>query len=577
MNSSSLGHYVLSSVLAVSVLVASSSSGLAQASCTTTKDVFLNPFNKNSAHHRPIGTGAQYASDSHPATRDWLKASSFALNVGGPWGVDAVAVTASDPVVRISGKAQSIGLPVSIRLPRNGHQTNIGFNAFGTTDGVSVIYDRSSAQTHELFQYDWNNGSPNASIYRSWNIKGLGHGTSSGQRLGTSASGVAMLFGMLRGFEINKSGHPIEHALQIALPRLDLPNQKCNIMLSRDIVVPATTRDGSAGQAGQNTGNIHYGALMALPRNIDISRLGLSEPGQRLAHAMQKYGAYIVDGGGCGGGAMRADQDVSSQVRSQLSKDIPKFYRLIRMVLNNDVMGSSVAGGGQPIAPNCAFDAGASQNVASTPSAGSSGNSSGGSTSTPQNSGGSGSGNTATAQNPPASNTQAGKNWAIAQDYWVKSYWNKKKMDASKPGSSDYQLWKNNYERTIALYIEYAARAGITVDAKTPPEAAFTNNAPATNTASSSSASSKPQSSSNAGASSPPASNTQAGKDWAIAQDYWVKSYWNKKKMDASKPGSSDYYLWKNNYERTIALYIKYAARAGVSVDADTPPERAFS
>jgi hypothetical protein len=47
----------------------------------------------------------------------------------------------------------------------------------------------------------------------------LGHGTRRGERVGTSASGVAAMFGPLRGHEINTPGYRIEHALQMVLPR----------------------------------------------------------------------------------------------------------------------------------------------------------------------------------------------------------------------------------------------------------------------------------------------------------------------------------------------------------------------
>lgn len=323
---------------------------IVNASCQSPKDIFLNPFNKNSAHHRPIGSGAQYASATHPTTKDWMKKSVFAVNVGGPWGADLATVSNADPLYTVTGTGFNIGLPTTVRFPAAGFDTNIGYNQYGTTDGVSVIYNRTDNSVHEFFQYKWNNGSPTAAINRQWDIKGLGHGTKSGDRLGTSASGVAMLFGLLRGHEINTPGRKIEHVLQMVLPRL--PGEP--IMLSRDIFLPATNRDASAGQPANNTGSIPYGALMALPPSVNLDSLGLSEPGRRLAEAIRDYGIYVVDGGA---GAIRADQHVSATVRAQLMKDISKIYPHIRMVLNNDnVLSSAAAGGGTPRAPNCAYD-----------------------------------------------------------------------------------------------------------------------------------------------------------------------------------------------------------------------------
>lgn len=355
--------------------------------------------------------------------RDWLQADSFNINVGGPWGVDVASSTSSDPYKEVKARAigpdKASGLPVTIRLPKEGLDTRIGYNTSGNTDGVAVVYDRSSGEAHQLRQFNWNGGKPTAGQYRNWDINGLGHGTRAGQRLGTSASGVAALFGILRGHEVNAAGYAIGHALQIALPRKHLSNQRCNIMLSREIRLPATLRDGSAGQGGNNTGSIPYGALLALPASVDIGRLGLSEPGRRLAEAIRDYGIYVVDGGGCTNGAIRADQYVSGGVLSQLKRDIPKIYPHVRMVLNNDVLGNAVAGGGTALAPNCAVDGkAASVSTPQSSSKGSSKEASDKNVSTPSSSSGGSSGSTAS-----STGSSGGKlTWnatSSAKDYYL--------------------------------------------------------------------------------------------------------------------------------------------------------------
>ena len=346
-----------SAILMAGLMVVATFPALGESLCDASQDIFLNPFNKDSAHHRPIGSDAQYAADDHPATLDWLQADSFNINVGSPWGVSVAEVSTSGAITMIEAKAVGAdsvsGLPVTIPMPEKGFETKVGLNSTGNTDGVAVIYDRSTGRSHQLRQYNWNNGRPSAGQYKTWDIKGLGHGTRMGDRLGTSASGVAALFGILRGHEINTPGHKIQHALQMVLPR----KGRCNIMLSRQIQLPAVSRDSSAGRANENTGNIPYGALLALPPSVNIASLGLSEPGRRLAEAIQDYGIYAVDGGGCQNGAIRTDQHVDPKTLATLKRDAPKIYRHIRMVLNNDVLGSPTAGGGAPRAPNCAFDA----------------------------------------------------------------------------------------------------------------------------------------------------------------------------------------------------------------------------
>jgi hypothetical protein len=350
------------SALAVALVLAVSGTPLtpafAQAACSSPKnDLFKNPFNKRSAHHRPIGTGAVYAADNHPATRSWLRGTHLNINVGTPSGTGVVEVDTSDPLRTITGQANCdrvSGMPVSIRLPRNGFITNTQRAGGGCADNVVVVYDRTINKAHQLRQYNWRNGRPTAQKYTTWDIRGLGHGTRRGENVGTAASGVAALFGVLRGHEINTPGHKIEHALHIGLPRK--PGRGCNVMLSDQVVLPATNRDRSAGSGGNNGGAIPYGGLLALKPSVNIASLNLSEPGRRLAAAIQNYGMYVINGGGCNAGAIDADQNVSAAVKNQLRNDIRKIYPHVRLVLNNNVMGSPVAGGGSPRAPNCAFD-----------------------------------------------------------------------------------------------------------------------------------------------------------------------------------------------------------------------------
>ncbi len=342
------------------VLVATCTMGVvadagAQTACTSSKaDLFFNPYSKNSAHHRPIGSGAIYASNSHPATRDWLKTDRFQVNNGAPWGTTVVATDGRDAVRRIGAQSHCdkvVGLPIDIRMPISGVETNVVKNHAGCPDGVVVIYDRVSGKPHQLRQYDWNGGAPTAGQYKTWDIRGLGHGTRPGQRMGTSASGVTGLFGVLRGHELSLPGHKIEHALRMGLPR----KVGCNIMLSREIVAPATTGDRNASKEGYNTGHIPYGGLLSIPPSVNVRSLGLSEIGVRLAEAIQNYGIYVADGSGCTAGAIEADQEVTFAMRRTFRGDARKIYPHVRMVLNND-MALPVAGGGTPRAPNCAFD-----------------------------------------------------------------------------------------------------------------------------------------------------------------------------------------------------------------------------
>ncbi len=343
-------------------------------------DWFYNPFNQYSAHHRPIGTGAVYANEDHPAVQDWLKGSQINITLGSsPWGLFMVDADEDGPLMTVNKRRETgtSGLPAVMRFPAGG--VDIDFPA--DRDGNMAVYDRTIDVFNHLRVYSWNYSNPVAVQFRSYEGNSVGHGSRLGDRIGTSASGVAAPFGILRGWEVRKEGHPIGHALQIVVPARQSP-----IMLSREVWWPAVSMDGFAyTNAEYNTGNIPYGSLWAIPPvskgGPDLDKLGLTEKGRRIAQAFRDYGAYVVDDGGQP--TIRADQDFSPELRNELITEMRKFYKYIRLVKNSvpeegkvifnvgdDLLhptggpnkqiipGEFPAGGGTPLAPNTAIDAG---------------------------------------------------------------------------------------------------------------------------------------------------------------------------------------------------------------------------
>ncbi len=348
-------------------------------------DWFYNPFNQYSAHHRPIGTGAVYADEDHPAVQDWLKGSQINITPGTtPWGLNFVAGESDSflktVTIRECSPINPSTFPVNVRFPCNADEIMPDFPC--DRDGVLAVYDRIAGTYHEFFRFAWYNGNPQASIHRSSRLDDLGHGTKLAERIGTSASGVALAFGLLRGWEVRKEGHPIGHALQMVVPRTF---DSATNMLSREVWWPAVSMDGSAyTNPSHNTGNIPYGSLWAIPPvsqgGPDLDKLGLTEKGKRLAECIRDYGIYVIDGGGQP--TLRADQDFSSDLRDELVTETRKFYKYLRLVensvpeegkvifnvgddplqptgvLNKQIIsGEFPAGGGTPLAPNTALDA----------------------------------------------------------------------------------------------------------------------------------------------------------------------------------------------------------------------------
>lgn len=320
-------------------------------SCDAPKDdLFRNPYNKDSAFHRPIGSSAQYANDADPSTLSWLQAGSATINSRNGWGIYMGVADPSHPLVPITWAGGNWGgrqqFPISLRVPPD-------FDPGNTVDAQSTIYDPSTRTAHDF--YHW--VAPNtASLHHPEPLDGLGHGLlpDGSRNWAASASGVWGFFGVLRGFEVNTPGYRIQHATQMAIS--SKTTNHCAPQLGKEIVWPATSQDGGCTSSSDVwcTGNIPYGSLFALPPSIDVAGIGLSEPGQRLAHAFQDYGVYIVDNANCP--AIRADQYVNDAVIEQLKNDLSVIYPMMRRVLNN-AQHQTASGGGAPRAPNCAFDA----------------------------------------------------------------------------------------------------------------------------------------------------------------------------------------------------------------------------
>ncbi len=399
-----------------------------------------------------------------------------------------------------------------------------------------------------------------------------------------------MLFGILRGYEINKAGHEIgQHALQMGIPAY--PN--CATMLSREIVLPATTRDAFALNQGFNGGSIPYGALMALPRNININSLGLSEPGRRLARAIQNYGVYIVDNAGCGAGALRADQHMTSQIRNQLSGDIPKIYRHMRMVLNNNVMGSPIAGGGQALAPNCAFDAGAT--TASVPQ---SAPTTGGNTSSSANN----NNNTGSSSAAPSTGNQQAQ--PSAETGRRRRHRRRRELGQGRPVP---QMGDDGQERDGGLSPRHARVQACGRDLQPQHQALHRacglgrdhrqRQHPARARLQQQrflvqqhehgffrpeqhqqSASLEHQQSAVAIGQGEQAARTgsAAAANWDKAVQFHKWAIMGKNAMAVYRPGTPEYKHAEETYNRNIRLYIEHAARAGITVTANIPPERAF-
>lgn len=288
-------------------------------------------------------------------TRNWLSAADgIGFNVGAPWGANIYEVTTTDPVKTISAETgcKTRALPANLALPAGGISFRENDKACG--DGMVVTINKITNVIEQIRGFHWNGGNPTGVNHHSGNLKDLGQGTRTTGRAGSISIGVNSLFGLLRGEEINTVGMPIRHALQISLP-WNKPGY-CPAMLAARYIAPAVDMDTRAPELA--TGTIPYGSLIALPPESkggpNLDSLGLSEPGRRLAEALRTYGAYVVDSTTCPN--FRTDQFVTNT--GALKEDMKKLYRYFRIVTNSAwESGGQSVGGGEPLGPNCAFDA----------------------------------------------------------------------------------------------------------------------------------------------------------------------------------------------------------------------------
>ena len=337
-------------------------------------DLFLNPFRAHSAHHIPIGTGMQYLAKSHPTYANSLsKGTRLFLNSGIPFGHPIWASSPSDPLVTVhwNGQHTGLNLPAQVRIPTNVRPERIPKPPPSSQyrDSAATMYRTDTDQAYQFYNFAWvpENNRYEAAILRPlYSYASYGHGIVDGQRIGTSASGVAGAFGILRGWETNTPGQAIEHCLQCALPA----DPGTTNMLAKNSIIPrilpATSQDNAAaGNPGMAIGDIPYGALLAIPPQNkggpNLNNLGLSEAGQRIAEAMVRYGIRVVDKGGEVNGALRLDQEFNNNLRTALNADMITLYPHLQCCNFDDsrwvIGGMTAFGGGTPLAPNTAFDA----------------------------------------------------------------------------------------------------------------------------------------------------------------------------------------------------------------------------
>lgn len=317
-----------------------------------TQDLSRNPYTSTSVHHRPIGTGATYAADNNPAVVDLLKSNFTTVNVGLPNGCYYIANTADmqSQTVTVHPGGSGTNLPVTLKMPTFTADGPVGGNYY---DNIVIIYNAAGdGRVYIFYEFVWLAGqSPQAYYVLSHDITGKGHGAT---RTAPGASGISLLVGLTRGYEINTDEGEIHHCAQL----LAMTQTTASVMKNA-FQWPSVGTDSFCDGVTSCVGNIPYGSLWALPRTTYTdayiaNNMGLSVLGQKIARQMRDYGGYFIDG--ANGRPSRGDQTILEARRLLYNAQMQLIYPHLRMVTNN-LESQTVSGGGSAIAINSAYDA----------------------------------------------------------------------------------------------------------------------------------------------------------------------------------------------------------------------------
>jgi len=167
-------------------------------------------------------------------------------------------------------------------------------------------------------------------------------------------SGLSGLGGTLTLSDLTQSG-PIAHVLKIALDGyLNYSSANGGYRWPASNADTGFNQAGSAAFYGGSNGEIQEGSLLALPPSINVS--SFSNPTvQKLAQALQDYGAYIVDDAGGGNtpwSTFITNYNSSSTLLADASSsDLNTLIQDLEVVSNNT---ASTPGGGAIGVSRCA-------------------------------------------------------------------------------------------------------------------------------------------------------------------------------------------------------------------------------
>lgn len=295
-------------------------------------------FSDKSIWNIPLGNGALFEDESTPTNK-----MLHDENVGGhsksyAWiGGNLVGVFQqgkNDPVARWRYEARSAtGIWLEKGPLRNGSfkmKTPKNVEFLGGTDQYLILITEDGKYAYEMWKglYNAQKRRYETRYIALTDLNGTGIPAEMGRSEGIRAFGGSLLGGLILCNEL-KAG-TIRHGIAMLLSPTQM---KAGATAEEQLVWPASTTDN----AGKNnySGLIPMGSLIAIPQDVDISKLGLSAEGLALARAYQQYGGYVVDSAANTMMLGVMESGCPAENLEHLQADKRKILKYLRIVSNN--------------------------------------------------------------------------------------------------------------------------------------------------------------------------------------------------------------------------------------------------
>jgi ferric-dicitrate binding protein FerR (iron transport regulator) len=232
-------------------------------------DFVARPFSSDSPWNTPIGSGATYAEVQSPA----LNMADHGGSVRPAAHFRPIFVSKpSDPQTRLVARYEDREF-ASVAVPADALRD-------GERPGCTVV-DAARGVACELTNTKRRGSDIEAKLCVPINLRGPGVG-------GNLFSGLPMIAGIIRAGELERG---IRHALCVSVLHAGLNRRGPFVWPARHMPI----EEKKLAAMGES-GNIFYGARLALPRDVDLKTLGVGESGPafEIARALQTYGAYVT-------------------------------------------------------------------------------------------------------------------------------------------------------------------------------------------------------------------------------------------------------------------------------------------